>query len=121
MDFLKEALGKHSTGWLAVIVILLMVGPAGIQRMFDRIMPPPPSSAALRMADDLAALEGRDKKIDTMIANQDLLMESLRRISLGVEQGKIERNEITRRLEELERFKDSLKDSMDRLSPSYPF
>ena len=39
-EVIRSAFSEGSKGWIVVIVVLVMVGPTGIEKAFDRFFPP---------------------------------------------------------------------------------
>ncbi len=73
--WLAATLSKHGPIWLFALVALLMIGPTGIERVFDRFFPPPP---AQEVTNDIDRIELRQKGLDSsLLKNQRRILDSL--------------------------------------------
>ena len=67
-DWVKEALAKNIGVWVIAAIALLMVGPAGINRMFDRFFPPAETVAAEEVSDKVTVLQRSNRyQLDKLI------------------------------------------------------
>ncbi len=79
-DWLKTALEKNSAAWLVIVVLLLMVGPTGIEKMFDRFFPPPQDPMT---AIDLDHIGKKSDKIEYVIRNQNQMLQHMKQLLQG--------------------------------------
>ena len=80
--WIAENLSKHGLAWIVLLVIVLMVGPTGIDRMFDRFFPPQVSEDVTRGLDKI---DHKQNKVDDVLKNQRYMIRSIGEISKAVE------------------------------------
>lgn len=114
-----DVLSRHSMFYLVLLVMVLMIGPAGINRILDRVFPPPGQEAVRNIQTELQGLDRRADKLDKLIDNQESILRHLRGVADSLDQGKVERSEIRQRLEALEAWRQFIE--QDMLGNSRPF
>lgn len=114
-----DLLSKHSLAWLLAIVIVLMIGNTGIERIIDRLLPPVATDEVRSIAQDINAMERREVKLDRLIDNQQIILRTINRMADKMGDGQIERAEITRRLDSLETWRTFVAEESGLVRPSW--
>lgn len=109
--WLGKKLEENGPIWLVVIVVVLMVGPTGIERMFNRIFPPAvaPSPGSPAPSVDFAAQlrtlsETTDYQFAAVVANQDKIIEILNEVARDLNTAQLDQIRLDLRITSLERF-----------------
>ncbi len=111
-----DAMSRHSLFYIVLLVMVLMIGPAGINRILDRVFPPPAQEAVRNIKTELEGLDKRAGKLDKLIDNQESILRHLRGVSDSLDQGAIERSDIRNRLEALEAWRQFIEKDMRKNS-----
>ena len=112
-----DLLSRHSLAWLVVLVIVLMIGNTGIERIIDRVLPPVATDEVRSIAQDIQAMEQREAKLDQLIDNQQIIMKTVNRMADKMGDSKIERAELTRRIDNLEAWRTFIAQEADLPRP----
>lgn len=108
--WVAKALEKNGPIWLVVIIVVLMVGPTGIQRMFDRFFPPESTPQVQETSIDLSAQVAKlkrstDYNFQKLATNDDTIIALLRELADHMNTAQLDQIRLDLRLSALERLR----------------
>ncbi len=106
--FLK-LLDSHGGVLLIAIIAVLMIGPTGVMRVVDRILPPPQVAVVEGVSSGVDRLRrANDRKIDKVIENQVILIDAVDDLTRELNESSLMLLRMDRRTSQLEAWRKSL-------------
>ena len=106
--FLK-LLDSHGGILLIAIIAVLMIGPTGVMRVVDRILPPPQVAVVEGVSSGVDRLRrANDRKIDKVIENQVILIDAVDDLTRELNESSLMLLRMDRRTSQLEAWRKSL-------------
>ena len=108
-DMVEKFLNAHF-GWaIFAIVVVLLIGPAGLTKAIDRLFPPPQVKAVEDVGDDIQKMRrDNSRQINKLVRGQDVLIDAVRELVEDSNRSGLVLMRMDTRLATLERWRATL-------------